>query len=329
MALLYRNLTISLFALILFSCTKNQPQLVDTTYPLDELSPDPIYHPLIITTTSTGHVRQALCEEERIKAEYLHPKAHLLNLQFGFSRDLGRVEYLELNQMFPRGDFPQTPWTYAQGVLVNCTQLSSLLDTFALRSPVVSVQHELQDAGIDVQVDMRIDFFKNFSAPRLYVQTYLLIDGLRATNITEWDPNDGDFRQLSNLPQLEDNYSPGQPGTSRWTQDRAVVDGAPIIKANEAYYHRNVPITEGIGPQGQPLDIGINLNEFTGQNSFSAGTQIGTWRKPLRFLLPKPLVDPLLKIEGFSVLSVVWEERITPNDTLYIPLNATRSPVAL
>ncbi len=327
MPLLYRNLTISLFALILFSCAKNQPQLVDTTYPLDELSPDPIYHPLIITTTSTGHVRQALCEEERIKAEYLHPEAHLLNLQFGLT--LFREDFLDLHDLFPRGDFPVSPRSYALGSIVNCTQLSSLLDTLSLRSPILSLLHDVRDSGIDFQVDLRIDFFKNFSAPRLYVQTYLLIDGLRATNITEWDPNDGDFRQLSNLPQLEDNYAPGQPGTSRWTQDRAFIGGQALIEANEAYYHRNVPITEGIGPQGQPLDIGINLNEFTGQNSFAAGTQIGTWRKPLRFLLPKPLVDPLLKIEGFSVLSVVWEERISPNDTLYIPLNAVIDPVSL
>ena len=325
--MLYRNLTFGILTLLTLSCVKNNPRLVDTYYPLDEQVPEAIYHPLFITSTSTGHVRQALCEEERIKAQYLHPEAHLINLMFGLTID--RVDYMDLNAQFPRGDFPVPPRSYALGNIVNCTQLDAILDTLEQRSPVLSLLHDVRDSGIDFQVDLRIDFFQDYNSPRLYAQTYLLIDGLRATNITEWDPNDGDFRQLSNLPQLEDNYAPGQPGTSRWTQDRALIGGQALIEANEAYYHRNVPITEGIGPQGQPLDIGIRLDEFAQTTAYVQGTRIGTWRKPLRFLLPKPLVDPLLKIEGFSVLSVVWEERILPNDTLYIPLNAVRSPVEL
>ncbi|MBI1315874.1 hypothetical protein GC167_03325 [bacterium] len=329
--MLYRKITFVKItfvwaALLFWGCQKNNPQFVDTTYPLDDMPPEPKFNPLVAVSGGNYHYRMAIGEEERIRAEYLHPEALLVN-HYGFG-PMQSDPVSDLLLVYPVGDQNQDPLAYAAGQRVPCTQLSAVLDTLQQRAPVLGVSHAIQDLGPEYQVDLRIDFFQNHSSPRLYAQTYLLIDGLKARNILEWLP-DGEFRQLSTLPQLEDNYVFNQTGTSKWKEPRAFIGTAPLIKKDEPYYHRNVFMKQGLNPQGYELNLGQNLTEFSQQSDFSTGTRMGTWRKPLRFLLPKPLVDPILDVEGFSVLSVVWEVRYTLTDTLYIPLNATRSPVAL
>ena len=324
--MLYNKITYSLFLLGVLGCAQNDPQLIDTTYALDDMPPLEQFSPLVAVSGGNYHYRMAISEEERIRAEYLHPEALLVN-HYGFG-PMQSDPVSDLLLIYPVGDRNQDPLAYASGHIVPCTQLSAVLDTLQQRAPVLGVSHAIQDLGPEYQVDLRIDFFQNHSSPRLYAQTYLLIDGLKAKNILQWLP-DGEFRQLSTLPQLEDNYVFNQTGTSIWKEARAFIGTAPLIKKNDAFYHRNVFMKQGLSPQGYELHIGQNLTEFSEQTAYPDGTRIGTWRKPLRFLLPKPLVDPILEIEGFSVLSVIWEERITPTDTLYIPLNATRSPVAL
>ena len=201
---------------------------------------------------------------------------------------------------------PGYPSIHVNGKLVESLSISSLESEVLSASatlPTMGVAHKTTKNDTAILVDVKVEVFEDMSNRNFVIQSYLLLDGVLAKDYGTFD-----LRQTSSLPFVDKGPS---GGFSRWTQDRALVNNEPQVKANDPYLHYDNVWSTAMGDTLHSV-AGTNLglvNPFG--VDYVRGDVFGTRYTPLHFWFELPtLNDPVaqaLDFTGYKVLTVITE----------------------
>jgi thiol-disulfide isomerase/thioredoxin len=163
--------------------------------------------------------------------------------------------------------------------------------------PVFGAAHNVVVTDTAYNVYVKVQVFKDAFGEDFLVNSYLVLDGVLAK----------DYGSGINLQQTSSvaSVQTGSGSTpTKWTKDAALVNGVPLIKAGDNYYHTEVLYTPAktINPWGKPL---ADANPFG--TDFLKGDILGTRHTPILLSIPRTSLAPFET--SLSVVTIVWRLR--------------------
>ena len=173
----------------------------------------------------------------------------------------------------------------------------SIIPSYTSKTPVFGATHAVVVTDTAYNVYAKVEVFEDVINEDFLINSYLVLDGVLAK----------DYGSGINLQQTSSvaTVQTGSGSTpTKWIQDAAFVDGTPLIKAGDYYYHTEVPYTSAKTVNHLGVHL-ADINPFG--TEFIKGDILGTKNTPILLSIPKTSLSPFET--GLSVVTIVWRLR--------------------